>query len=61
MAFIWLFIVPYFAELPLLSMLVLQPDLGYVLFIGVIIGTLSGFVQYFVKSNTNEVNPRVLY
>ncbi|MEO5583291.1 MAG: serine hydrolase, partial [Saprospiraceae bacterium] len=58
MAFSWLFIVPYFAELPLLSMPILQPDLGYVLFIGVIIGTLSGFVQYFIKSNTNEEIPQ---
>lgn len=55
-AFSWLFIVPYFAELPLLPIAILQPDLGYVLFIGVIIGTLSGFVQYFIKSNMNEGN-----
>ncbi len=53
-AFSWLFSVPYFAELPLLSMPTLQPDLGYTLIIGAIIGTLSGFVQYFIKSNTNE-------
>ncbi len=53
-AFIWLFIVPHFAEIPLFVMPIMQPDLGYTLFIGVIIGTLSGFVQYFIKSNTNE-------
>jgi len=52
-AFSWLFIIPYFADLPLLSMPKLQPDLGYALFIGAIIGTLSSFVQYFIKSNTN--------
>ena len=57
-AFSWLFTVPYFAELPLLSMSILQPDLGYALFIGVVIGTLSGFVQYFIKSNTNQEKPR---
>lgn len=50
----WLFTVPYFAEIPLLSMLIMQPDLGYSLFAVAIIGTLSGFVQYFIKSNTNE-------
>ncbi len=49
-AFSWLFIVPYFAELPLLALPKLQPDLGYTLFLGVIIGTLSTCVQYFVKS-----------
>lgn len=49
----WLFIVPYFAELPLLSLPKLQPDLGYALFIGAIIGTLSGFVKYLIKSNAN--------
>ncbi len=54
----WLFIVPYFAELPLLSLPILQPDLGYALFIGVIIGILSGLVQYFIKSNRNEEKPR---
>lgn len=59
MALIWLFIVPYFAELPLLSMLVLQPDLGYALFAGTILGTLSAFVQYFVKINANEGRPRL--
>lgn len=57
-AFSWLFTVPYFAELPLLSMPILQPDLGYLLFMGVIISTLSSFVQYFIKSNTNEEKPR---
>jgi len=49
-AFSWLFIIPYFADLPLLSIPKLQPDLGYALFIGVIIGTISGFVQYFIKA-----------
>ena len=56
----WLFIVPYFAELPLLSLPILQPDLGYALFMGVIIGILSGLVQYFIKSNTNEEKPRTI-
>lgn len=50
----WLFIVPYFAELPLLSMLKLQPDLGYVLLIGAIMGTVSSAVKYVIKSNTNQ-------
>ncbi|MGB3530000.1 MAG: serine hydrolase domain-containing protein, partial [Saprospiraceae bacterium] len=54
LALSWLFVIPYFAELPLLSMPTLQPDLGYALFIGAIIGTLSGFVQYFIKGNTNK-------
>ncbi len=57
-AFSWLFTVPYFADLPLLSMSVLQPDLGYALFIGVFLGTLSVFIQYFIKSNTVEERPR---
>ena len=52
----WLLIIPYFTELPLQSMCKLQPDLGYVLFIGVITGTLSSFVQFFIKSNTNQEN-----
>ncbi|MBK9258004.1 MAG: beta-lactamase family protein [Saprospiraceae bacterium] len=56
-AFSWLVTVPYFAKIPLLSMTILQPDLGYTLFIGVIIGMLSGIVLYFIKSNTNVEKP----
>ncbi len=52
--FIWLFLVPYFAEIPLLAMLVMQPDLGYTLLIGVIIGLLSGVLKYIIKSNQNQ-------
>lgn len=58
MALIWLFLVLYYTEIPLLSMTTLQPDLGYALFIGAIIGTLSGFVQYFIKSSVNKENQR---
>lgn len=54
MALVWLLLVPYFAEIPLLSMPLMQPDLGYTLFIGAVISILSGFVQYFIKSNTHE-------
>lgn len=54
MAVSWLFIVPYFANIPLFKLPELQPDLGYGLLVGVIIGTLSKFVQYFIKSNTNK-------
>jgi CubicO group peptidase (beta-lactamase class C family) len=55
-AFSCLFIVPYFAEIPLLVMPSMQPDLGYALCIGVIISILSGLLQYVLKSNTKIYN-----
>ncbi len=50
----WLVIVPYFAEIPLLAMPVLQPDLGYALLVGTFIGILSGLVKYVIHSSTEE-------
>ena len=52
----WFFAVPYFAEIPLTGMLVLQPDLGYTLLIGVIVGLSSSCVQYILKSNSKKEN-----
>ena len=56
LAFSWFFAIPYFAEIPLKGMLVLQPDLGYALLIGVIVGVLSSCVQYLLKSNMIKKN-----
>ena len=52
----WFFAVPYFAEIPLAGMLVLQPDLGYTLLVGVIVGVISSCVQYILKSNLKKEN-----
>ncbi len=47
----WLVVVPYFMKVPLLAIPVLQPDLGYSLFIGVFLGVGSAVIKYFLKSN----------
>ena len=52
----WFFAVPYFVEIPLAGMFVLQPDLGYTLLIGVIVGLSSSCVQYILKSNLKKDN-----
>ena len=54
-AILWLAVVPYFANIPLLKMAVLQPDLGYGLIIGAFLGLCSAFIKYFIKSNTETL------
>ena len=51
-ALIWLIIVPIFAELPLSAMPAMQPDLGYGLIGGAIIGVCSAVVQHILQSQT---------
>ncbi len=51
LAIMWLVVVPYFANIPLLKMSALQPDLGYGLIIGAILGLCSVVIKYFTKSN----------
>jgi len=50
-AVLWLLAVPYFANIPLLKMSVLQPDLGYALIIGAFLGLCSAFIKHITKSN----------
>ncbi len=50
-AILWLVVVPYFGNIPLLKMPALQPDLGYGLIIGAFLGLCSSFIKYFIKSN----------
>ena len=50
MAGIWLVMVPRLADIPLLAMPVLQPDLGVALLAGGVIGILSTLVKHFVKN-----------
>lgn len=49
-ALVWLIIVPIFAELPLSSMPAMQPDLGYGLIGGAIIGVCSAVIQHILHS-----------
>ncbi len=56
LAIVWLVVVPYFANIPLLKMPALQPDLGYALIIGAFFGLCSAFIKYFIKSNTVDLN-----
>lgn len=49
-ALVWVIIVPFYAELPLLAMPTMQPDLGYGLIGGAIVGFCSALVQYFIHS-----------
>ena len=49
-ALVWVIIVPLYDELPLLAMPAMQPDLGYGLIGGAIVGFCSALVQYFIKS-----------
>lgn len=51
---LWLAVVPYFANIPLLKMVVLQPDLGYGLIIGAVFGLCNAFIKHFTKSNTEK-------
>jgi CubicO group peptidase (beta-lactamase class C family) len=51
--FTWVFIVLYFAEIPLFAMPILQPDLGYTLLLGTVVGLLNAFVKYILKSHPN--------
>lgn len=51
LAGIWLVIVPHFGNIPLMKMPALQPDLGYGLIGGAIIGVCAAVVQYFINSN----------
>lgn len=54
LAISWLFIIPYFANIPLSKMPELQPDLGYGLIVGSILGVFSTLIQYVVKSNEQK-------
>lgn len=47
----WVILVPYFVDLPLPAMLIMQPDFGYILIIGAIISIIDTFIKYFVKSH----------
>lgn len=55
-AILWLIGVPYFANIPMLKMPSLQPDLGYGLIIGALFGIYTAVIKYFIKSNTVESN-----
>ncbi len=58
LAGVWMIAVPRLADIPLLAMPVLQPDLGYALLVGGIVGVANSFVKYFVKNRRGEpVNP----
>lgn len=47
---IWLFVVPYYMETPLSAMLILQPDLGYALILGSILGIINATIGFWLKS-----------
>ena len=48
-AVIWIIVVPIFADLPMAAMPLMQPDLGYGLIGGAIVGVCSALVQYFLQ------------
>lgn len=54
MAGIWIVIVPRLANIPLRAMSVLQPDLGYALIIGGVVGMTSSLVKCFVKNTQGQ-------
>lgn len=47
---IWIFVIPIFANLPILAMLKLMPDMGYTILIGAVLGSLTTLMNYFIKS-----------
>jgi CubicO group peptidase (beta-lactamase class C family) len=51
---IWLIIIPIYMETPLSAMPILQPDLGYTLIFGSILGVVNTVIHYFIKTSQSN-------
>ena len=48
---VWIFAVPAYADLPLKAMLTIQPEVGYALLTGTVVGTLSTLLKFSLRSH----------